>query len=115
MQRKLNPPALRTPPFFKGGEDFVDQLNGTVFQKRVWRALLQIPCGTTLTYSDLAKKLKSHPRAIGQACRTNPLPLIIPCHRVVAKNSLGGYSGATSGKKLAFKRQLLEREKTLSY
>lgn len=83
---------------------------GTPFQQRVWKALLEIPAGTTVTYADLAKKLKTSPRAVGNACRRNPIPIIIPCHRVVAKNHLGGYSGATSGELLDIKKWLLMHE-----
>lgn len=89
-------------------------LKGTDFQKRVWAELLKIPPGQTVTYSDLAKKLNSHPRAIGQACRANPLPIQIPCHRVIGKNNLGGYFGQTQGKLLDKKKKLLASEKTKS-
>ena len=86
-------------------------LVGTDFQKRVWAELLKIPPGKTVTYGDLAKKLNSHPRAIGQACKANPLPITIPCHRVVGKNNLGGYFGHTQGKILDKKKKLLASEK----
>ncbi|MDX2163823.1 MAG: MGMT family protein [Gammaproteobacteria bacterium] len=89
----------------------ISNLNGTDFQKRVWAELLKIPPGKTVTYSDLAKKLHSHPRAIGQACKANPLPVTIPCHRVVGKNNLGGYFGETQGKLLRRKQALLNAEK----
>ena len=85
-------------------------LTGTPFQKTVWDALRQIPCGQTLTYSELATMLQSSPRAIGNACRANPIALIVPCHRVVAKQGLGGYMGATSGERLHIKTQLLAHE-----
>src|SRR3990167_2364078 len=83
---------------------------GTPFQQRVWSALQNIPSGKTLTYGELAKKLKSGPRAIGQACRRNPIMLIIPCHRVVASTHLGGYAGATKGQLLLIKEWLLQHE-----
>lgn len=63
------------------------------FQQKVWNALLVIPVGRTMSYGELAIKLQSSPRAIGQACKTNPLALFIPCHRVVGKNDQGGYMG----------------------
>ncbi|MBX3709768.1 MAG: methylated-DNA--[protein]-cysteine S-methyltransferase [Gammaproteobacteria bacterium] len=85
-------------------------LDGTVFQKHVWHALQDIPTGKRLTYGTLAKKLQTSPRAIGQACRTNPIPIIIPCHRVIAATHLGGYSGATSGKQMEVKSWLLHHE-----
>ncbi|MBF0355431.1 MAG: methylated-DNA--[protein]-cysteine S-methyltransferase [Alphaproteobacteria bacterium] len=67
---------------------------GTVFQKRVWKAMCAIPFGRTKTYGELADKLKSAPRAVGGACGKNPIPIIIPCHRILgAHGQLGGYSG----------------------
>ena len=66
---------------------------GTAFDKKVWDEMLQIPCGEVKTYGDLAKRLGAPARAVGTACGRNPIPVIIPCHRVVATGSLGGYSG----------------------
>lgn len=67
---------------------------GTAFQQRVWRALSKIPYGRTKTYGDVAKTLGSASRAVGGACGANHIPIIIPCHRVLAANGkLGGYSG----------------------
>ena len=63
------------------------------------------------TYGELAKLLNSSARAVGGACRANPISLVIPCHRVVASNGLGGYGGATAGKRLAIKQWLLEHER----
>lgn len=66
---------------------------GTRFQQTVWEALRAIPFGKALTYGALAELVKSHPRAIGMACGRNPIPIIIPCHRVLATNgTIGGYS-----------------------
>ena len=84
--------------------------DGTPYQKAVWKALLGIPIGQTKTYGELADELGSSPRAIGNACRNNPIPIIIPCHRVVAKDHIGGYSGATDGKLLSIKERLLQHE-----
>lgn len=81
---------------------------GTLYQQRVWNALLVIPVGRTLTYGELAKSLQSSPRAVGQACKANRLALFIPCHRVVGKNNQGGYMGGTDA--LGFKTSLLEHE-----
>jgi methylated-DNA-[protein]-cysteine S-methyltransferase len=67
--------------------------HGTAFQQRVWSAMLEIPCGKTATYGGLARQLESAPRAIGGACGRNPLPIVIPCHRVVGGAGKGGYSG----------------------
>ena len=63
-----------------------------------------------LTYGEMAKKLDSSPRAVGNACRANPLPIIIPCHRVVSQSGIGGYGGHTEGEVLAIKEWLLHHE-----
>ena len=69
-------------------------LEGTSFQQMVWAALQRIPYGEVLNYGALAAQLGSAPRPVGGACARNPLPIIVPCHRVVAADgSLGGYSG----------------------
>ncbi len=68
-------------------------VSGTAFQQRVWQAIHSIPHGEVRTYGELAKALKTSGRAIGQACKKNPVALFIPCHRVVAANGLGGYMG----------------------
>lgn len=83
---------------------------GTPFQQRVWQALRTIPVGSTVTYGVLAKQLGTSPRAIGGACRVNPLPIFTPCHRVVAQDGLGGYSGATEGRFFDTKAWLLLHE-----
>lgn len=66
---------------------------GTPFRQKVWRAMLDIPYGETRSYGDVARLLASGPRAVGNACGANPLPVIIPCHRILASSGLGGYSG----------------------
>lgn len=83
---------------------------GTAFQQRVWAALQAIPPGTVLTYGELARQLGTAARAIGGACRANPLPILIPCHRVVGQQGLGGYTGAATGDPLGIKRWLLRHE-----
>ena len=85
-------------------------LAGTKFQHQVWEALQAIPPGTVLTYGDLARQLGTAARAIGNACRSNPVPILVPCHRVVARQGLGGYAGAVTGDPLAIKRWLLRHE-----
>jgi len=80
---------------------------GTPFRQRVWAAMAAIPYGQTLTYGDIARALGTAPRAVGGACGANPLPIIIPCHRVVGGNGPGGYSGARG---LATKHWLLAHE-----
>jgi len=86
------------------------ELQGTPFQQKVWRALLKIPVGKTLSYGELAGKLHTSARAVGNACRANPIPLIVPCHRIVASNGIGGFSGVTRGGPIARKRWLLQHE-----
>ncbi len=85
-------------------------LQGTVFQRRLWAELMRIPFGQTRRYGEIARLLGSSPRAVGQACRANPCPIVVPCHRVVAIKGLGGFAGDTSGRKLAVKRWLLDHE-----
>ncbi len=70
----------------------------TPFQAKLRQALLNIPTGETRTYGELAKQLNSSPRAIGQSLGANPLPILVPCHRVVAVNGLGGFSGGEGWK-----------------
>lgn len=84
---------------------------GTPFQLRVWHALLAIPAGHCLSYGALAARLNTAPRAVGQACASNPLPLVIPCHRVVSANGLGGFMHAASGAPVAIKAWLLRHER----
>jgi methylated-DNA-[protein]-cysteine S-methyltransferase len=67
---------------------------GTAFERSVWAAMLDIPYGETRCYGDLAASTDSAPRAVGRACGRNPIPIIIPCHRVLGKGWMGGYSGA---------------------
>ncbi|AUB82021.1 methylated-DNA--[protein]-cysteine S-methyltransferase [Candidatus Thiodictyon syntrophicum] len=109
------PPALgrQLSAYFADGAARFEvplQLCGTSFQRRVWAAIRAIPAGTTRTYADLARDLGSAPRAVGQACRANPCPIVVPCHRVVAVRGLGGFAGERAGHKLALKRQLLRHE-----
>ncbi len=81
---------------------------GTPFQRRVWRALEAVPYGRTRTYGDVARDVGSAPRAVGRACGANPIPIVVPCHRIVAAGGgLGGYSGAGGGDT---KRRLLAFE-----
>ncbi len=86
--------------------------HGTAFQKKVWHLMVAIPYGGTRAYADLARDLSSAPRAIGGACGANPIPVIIPCHRVLAAGGkLGGYSG---GEGLDTKIALLRLEGALA-
>jgi methylated-DNA-[protein]-cysteine S-methyltransferase len=80
---------------------------GTEYRRRVWQALCAIPYGETRSYIDIARVAGGSARSVGQANGSNPIPLLIPCHRVVATTHLGGYSG---GEGLATKRWLLGLE-----
>jgi methylated-DNA-[protein]-cysteine S-methyltransferase len=85
-------------------------VQGTAHRRRVWDALRRIPSGQTRRYGQLAAGLGSSARAVGGACRANPLPVIIPCHRVVAASGIGGFGGHTEGPEVARKRWLLAHE-----
>lgn len=85
---------------------------GSAFQHKVWAELRRIPWGTCITYAELAQRVGSAPRAVGGALRANPLPILIPCHRVIAAAGLGGYAGP-SEQGQARKRWLLEHEAAL--
>jgi methylated-DNA-[protein]-cysteine S-methyltransferase len=85
-------------------------VQGTAHQRKVWRAMSRIPTGHTASYGKLAATIHSSPRAVGNACRANPVPLVQPCHRVVAANGPGGFAGQRTGAKLDLKRALLAHE-----
>lgn len=86
------------------------RLGGTVFRRRVWAALEEIPAGRTTTYSALARQLGSGARAVGQALGDNPIPIIVPCHRVLAARGLGGFMHTADDFPLTVKRWLLSHE-----
>lgn len=83
---------------------------GTPFQNRVWQAMCRIPVGSTSTYGKLAKEIRSAPRAVGQACGSNPLPIIIPCHRVLSASGKGGFMHSQAEGPLSIKNWLLSHE-----
>lgn len=99
--------------FFEGRKEFSISTDpdGTEFQKKVWKELLKIPFGKTISYKQLAERLgdKNLIRAVGKANAANPIPIIIPCHRIIGTNgSLVGYSAG-----FEIKRTLLKLEKSL--
>lgn len=101
--------------YFKGKKVSFDldiDLEGTEFEIKVWHALLRIPYGETRSYGDVAAEIgvKGGARAVGGACGKNPLPIIVPCHRVVGASGLGGYSAGGVG----IKEMLLRLEGTPS-
>lgn len=82
---------------------------GTSFQRRVWQYISSIPTGRVLTYKEIAQALDSGPRAVANACGANNLPIVVPCHRVVAKKGLGGFmQGDPKGPEI--KKWLLKHE-----
>ena len=87
------------------------RLAGTRHRLQVWEAMQRIRPGTTRTYGEVARELSSSARAVGGACGANPIPVIVPCHRIVASNGLGGFMGAAGeGFERSIKRWLLEHE-----
>lgn len=86
------------------------EMAATDYTRRVWAALCEIPPGCTETYGSLAHRLGSGARAVAAACRANAVPILIPCHRVVAARGLGGYCGRVDGPMLDIKRWLLMHE-----
>ncbi len=105
----------RLDAYFAGAAaDFSDlplAPQGTPFQHRVWTALRAIPPGTTRRYGELAAQLGTAARAVGGACRANPLLLLVPCHRVVAATGVGGFMGATEGDWPRHKQHLQAHER----
>jgi methylated-DNA-[protein]-cysteine S-methyltransferase len=84
---------------------------GTAFQRRVWSQIAAIPPGRTETYGQVAKSLNNAPRAVGQACGSNPYPVVVPCHRIIATGGgLGGFARERGGFLLDVKRWLLRHE-----
>jgi methylated-DNA-[protein]-cysteine S-methyltransferase len=102
LQGYFSDPGTVIPP--------LQPASGTPFQRRVWQLLQQIPAGQSRSYGELAAALGSGAQAVAGACRANPLPVLIPCHRVVSASGLGGYMGKTGGAELEIKRWLLHHE-----
>ena len=113
-KEKCFPVKLWLTDYFNGSQKNINfdlKLDGTVFQKKIWKELLKVPWGKTITYKGLAEKA-GRPRAyraVGNALGANPIPIIIPCHRVIKSDgSLGGY-----GSGIKIKKELLKLEATL--
>lgn len=87
------------------------RIEGSAFRKRVWQVMCTIPAGQTLTYGEVADRLGSAARAVGGACGDNRIPLIIPCHRVVARDGIGGFMHTRGDRETGIKRWLLAHEK----
>lgn len=114
----LRQAAERLQDYFDGKKVSFHDLplapQGTAFQRQVWEALCRIPPGETRSYAEIAREIGCRAaRAVGRANGANPIPILIPCHRVVAADgSLGGYSG---GDGIATKRYLLDLERRAAY
>ena len=102
------PPSILTAAAPASFKNLPLDLEGSPFHLRVWQELMKIPPGETISYQEMARRLGNPQasRAVGQACGANPIPLIVPCHRVIAKSgALGGFSSG-----LERKRGLLAHE-----
>ena len=115
LKRTSNPTLLHAQKeiieYFEGlRKRFTIKINphGTVYQKKVWQELLQIKYGQTKYYSDIAKLLKSSPRAVGNACGSNKCLILIPCHRVISKDIKNGGFSSFGG--IVHKDSLLKNE-----
>ena len=102
IERYLDDPEYRF--------DLPYEFNGTPFQQKVWREIRKIRSGRTRTYLDIARRLGSAPRPVGGACGANRIPLVIPCHRVVASGGIGGFMNARGGQPIEIKKWLLRHE-----
>lgn len=90
--------------------DLPFEYSGTAFQCKVWRQISAIPAGRTLTYNDVARALQTAPRPVGGACGANRIPIVIPCHRVLGANGIGGFMRGRGADALEVKRWLLRHE-----
>jgi O-6-methylguanine DNA methyltransferase len=101
--------AKTVKTMFGGAPALTLQMTGTKFQHAVWKALIDIPAGKTVSYADIARGIRKPKaaRAVGTACGANPVPILVPCHRVIATDgTLGGFGGG-----LLLKRTMLEAER----
>ena len=102
----IDPFKKQLDEYFNGSRkilDFPVRIEGSRFQKRVWEIVRRIPYGAVITYGEIAKVLNTSPRAVGMALSKNLLPIYIPCHRVIAKDGLGGFSEGLAWKKFLLK------------
>jgi O-6-methylguanine DNA methyltransferase len=110
---RLREPVRQIREYFDGKRTVFSvplDLRGTEFQKKVWKALAEVPYGKTASYASIARRIRNPKatRAVGAACGANPISIVIPCHRIVGKDgSLTGFGGG-----LGMKKKLLEFEKT---
>lgn len=95
--------------------DLPFEYDGTEFQTRVWKAVRSIPVGAVLSYRQVARMVGSAPRPVGTACGANLIPILIPCHRVVGSQGIGGFMNARRGAPIDVKRWLLHHENPEAY
>jgi methylated-DNA-[protein]-cysteine S-methyltransferase len=122
LESKRNPGGLTTAlaSYFEGDLRVIDSLpvktGGTPFQREVWAALREIPCGTTWSYADLARRIgrPSAVRAVGLANGANPVGIVVPCHRVIGSNgTLTGYGGGIERKRWLLDHEAVARDSPL--
>lgn len=110
-----HPAVLSLCSYFRGDcnalKNWPISTDGSAFRQKVWASIAAIPPGKTATYGELSSQIDSSPRAVGGACGDNPLPIFVPCHRVVGKSSLGGFMHGS--RHLPIKLWLLEHEKNI--
>lgn len=120
-EEALQPYVSQLDAYFRGERrEFTFKLDlvGTPFQKRCWQALCEIPYGKTCSYADLARKVGSPRgfRAVGQANHTNPIAIVVPCHRVIGANgSLTGYGGGTNVKEMLLRLEGVTLQSSLMF
>lgn len=112
-----HPAVVSLLSYLEGDLDAPSRLSfkqsGTPFRQKVWAQMCRIAPGSTMTYGQVASLLHSSPRAVGQACGDNQLPIFVPCHRIVGKKDLGGFAHGTS--ELPIKQWLLNHERKYRY
>jgi len=95
--------------------DLPFEYDGTEYQRKVWQTVHAIPPGKVLSYLQVAKRIGSAPRPVGSACGANRIPILIPCHRVIASNGIGGFMHTRRGSPIEIKRWLLHHENPGAY
>lgn len=95
--------------------DLPYEYDGTDYQRKVWQTVHAIPPGTVLSYLQVARRIGSAPRPVGNACGANRIPILIPCHRVIASNGIGGFMHTHRGSPIEIKRWLLHHENPGAY
>ncbi|MGQ0579843.1 MAG: methylated-DNA--[protein]-cysteine S-methyltransferase [Betaproteobacteria bacterium] len=105
--------AYLTDPEFEF--DLPCEFEGTDYQRKVWQTVRTIPPGSVLSYLQVARRIGSAPRPVGSACGANRIPILIPCHRVIASNGIGGFMHTRRGSPIEIKRWLLHHENPGAY